>query len=155
MKLYLVQHAEAVPKEVDPDRPLSADGRRDAERVAGFLATASVNAVRIVHSGKTRAQQTAEILAQALPKNVSVEPLTGLNPNDPPQEFLKQIEDLGDGALIVGHLPFLAKLVSRLVTGDEEHLLVRYQPGSVVCLEQDEGGVWAIAWMLRPELFRH
>lgn len=152
MRLYLVQHAEAVAKEVDPDRPLSSDGRHDAERLAAFLKGTGVRASRVVHSGKTRAQQTAEILAMALGRNVSVEAIAGLNPDDPPKKLAKRVDELGDGAVIVSHLPFLARLVSRLVVDDEKHLLVRYQPGAVVCLEQDEEDNWAIAWMLRPEL---
>ena len=34
MKLYLMQHAEAVPSAEDPARPLSARGRRQAEITA-------------------------------------------------------------------------------------------------------------------------
>ncbi|MGQ0657496.1 MAG: phosphohistidine phosphatase SixA [Chromatiales bacterium] len=154
MRLYLVQHAEAVAKEVDPDRPLSEEGRHDAERLAAFLKGAGVRASRVVHSGKTRAQQTAEILAMALAKNVSVEAIAGLNPDDPSKKFAKRLDELGDGAVIVSHLPFLARLVSRLVAGDEKHLLVSYRPGTVVCLEQDEDGIWATAWMVRPDLLR-
>ena len=37
MKLYLVQHAKAVEKDVDSERPLSAEGRKDIEKVAAFL----------------------------------------------------------------------------------------------------------------------
>ena len=33
MRLYLVQHGEAVAKEVDPDRPLSEHGREDIVRL--------------------------------------------------------------------------------------------------------------------------
>ena len=65
MKLYLVQHAEAVPAEDDPDRPLSDKGRTDVQRVASFLAR-SVRVGRIVHSPKMRARDTAVLLAQAL-----------------------------------------------------------------------------------------
>ncbi len=49
MKLYLVQHAEAVPAEDNPDRPLSDKGRTDVQRVASFLAR-SVRVGRIIHS---------------------------------------------------------------------------------------------------------
>lgn len=62
MKLYLVQHGEALSKEQDTKRSLSEQGRREVERMANFLATAGVRVARICHSGKLRAQQTAEIL---------------------------------------------------------------------------------------------
>ena len=32
------------------------------------------------------------------------------------------------------------------------HLVVVYQQGSVVCLERDAEGGWALVWMVRPEL---
>jgi phosphohistidine phosphatase len=152
MRIYLVQHAEAVPKHADPDRPLTEAGRRNAERVAAFLAKANVRPVRIIHSGKTRALETAKILAMALGKKLKVEAMAGLNPDDPPDKLSRRIDELGDETLIVGHVPFLPRLVSLLVADDEGYGLVRYQPGSIVCLEQDEAGAWAIAWMLQPEL---
>lgn len=152
MKIYLVQHAEALPKDVDPERPLSEAGRRDAEHVAAFLRKAKVHATRVVHSGKRRASDTAAILASALARKPGIEETEGLNPEDSPKKFAGRIDELGDGTIIVSHLPFLSRLVSQLVAEDDTVELVRYEPGSVVCLEQDEAGAWVIAWMLRPEL---
>src|SRR5688500_9788627 len=63
MRLYLVQHGEAVPEQVDPQRPLSEAGRRDVQAMARLLAGAGIRPTRIVHSGKRRAQETAELLA--------------------------------------------------------------------------------------------
>jgi len=40
VRLYLVQHGEAVPEEVDPTRPLSEAGKLDVERLAWFLVDA-------------------------------------------------------------------------------------------------------------------
>jgi phosphohistidine phosphatase len=54
MRLYLVQHGDAIPERVDPERPLSAEGRRDVEAVARLLASAGTRAVRVAHSGKLR-----------------------------------------------------------------------------------------------------
>jgi hypothetical protein len=34
MRLYLVQHGDAVPERLDPERPLSAAGRQEVEAVA-------------------------------------------------------------------------------------------------------------------------
>ena len=83
MRLYLVQHGDALPEQVDPERPLSAKGRRDVEAVARLLASTGTRAVRVAHSGKLRAQQTAEVLAAALAPAAVPETMTGLNPNDP------------------------------------------------------------------------
>ena len=151
MKLYLVQHGDAVPKEVDPDRALSNTGRRDIERLAKFLNAAKVRVSRIVHSGKTRAQQTAEILAKHSGGNVSISAMSGLNPDDPPKVFAKQIEEIGDGTVVVSHLPLLGLLVSRLVADDEDQPVVSFKPGSAVRIEKDEAGRWSITLVVRPE----
>ena len=63
MKLYLAQHGEACPKEVDPERPLTDQGREDIERLTAFLGRAGIQVTRVIDSGKLRAAQTADLLA--------------------------------------------------------------------------------------------
>jgi len=154
MKLYLVQHAEAVTKEVDPQRPLTEQGKRDVERLAVFLKNAGIQLGRVIHSGKRRAQQTAERLAQVLAPELELEMSGLLNPNDNPKAFDWQSESWDTDTLIVGHLPFMAKLVSHLLAEDENRILCGFVPGSIVCLESHHDGQWQLNWMLRPELLR-
>ena len=156
MKLYLVQHAEAVPAEDNPDRPLSDKGRSDVRRVASFLAR-SVHVGRIVHSPKMRARDTAVLLAQALgPGGVVEEAASGLAPNDSVEVAADLIAGWSEDTMVVGHLPFMGRLVSHLVAGSEEANVAAFQPGTVACLESaagdEDGGGWALAWMVRPEL---
>ncbi len=151
MKLYLVQHGEAVAKEVDPVRPLSERGVADVEKMAQFLKRNGVGAERVLHSGKRRAQQTAGMLAAVLMPAAEPEPVAGIGPKDDVVAFSGKLADLSGDMLVAGHLPFMSQLVAWLVAGSKDHAVVVYQPGSVVCLEQQESG-WAIAWMLRPEL---
>jgi len=42
MKVYLVRHASAMPSNDDSRRPLSEQGRNEAERLADFLTKAGV-----------------------------------------------------------------------------------------------------------------
>ena len=152
MKLYLVQHGEAYTKEQDPQRPLSADGVADVERLAEFMRAAGIRVQRVIHSGKLRARQTAEKLAKTMAPEVEPETSGLMNPNDNPAAFDWQSESWNRDTLIVGHLPFMAKLVSHLIVDDEDKLIAAYQPGSIVCLEHADGR-WQINWMIRPELF--
>ena len=152
MRLYLVQHGDAVPEQLDPERPLSAAGRREVEAVARLLAGTGTRAVRVAHSGKLRAQQTAELLATALAPGMVPDIMPGLNPNDPVEPVARTIADWTSDVMLVGHLPFMGKLVARLVAGDERRPVAAFVPGMVVCLEQAEAGDWIIAWMVRPEL---
>jgi phosphohistidine phosphatase len=152
MRLYLVQHGDAVPEQLDPERPLSAAGRREVEAVACLLASKGTRAVRVAHSGKLRARQTAELLAAALAPGMVPEIMTGLNPNDPVEPVARRIADWTSDVMLVGHLPFMGKLVAGLVAGDERKPVAAFVPGTVVCLQQDEAGDWVIALMVRPEL---
>ena len=63
MQVYLVQHGLAKSKDEDPERPLTAVGREEVERVARAAAAVAVRPAAILHSGKARAEQTAEIFA--------------------------------------------------------------------------------------------
>ena len=150
--LYLVQHGEAVTKEVDADRPLSSEGNNAISRMAAFLSEAGISVDRVLHSGKTRAKQTAEIISKSISESGLAETISGINPNDPVYEFIAQIETFNTPTMVVGHLPFMAKLVSELLINSNELVLVEYQPGSVVCLGKDENNKWKLNWMVRPEL---
>ncbi|MBN2310974.1 MAG: phosphohistidine phosphatase SixA [Candidatus Hydrogenedentes bacterium] len=160
MRLYLIQHGDAVGKEVDPERPLSGQGEQDVAQMAAFLERAGVRVNAIWHSGKTRARQTAEGLAGALaPEGVAepssvVEPSSGLDPNDPVGGLSKDLRGRSDDLAIVGHLPHLSRLASRLLTGDEGAEVVAFQKGGVVCLERDIGQAWHVVWMVVPGLLQ-
>lgn len=150
--LYLVQHGEAVSKEVDPDRPLSSAGNNDVNRMATFMKSAGFGVDRVLHSGKTRARQTAEIFAKSICESGATEAVAGISPNDPVEDFITQVEQFSTPVMIVGHLPFMAKLVSKLVIDSDAIAIVDYQPGSVVCLGRVDDKHWSVRWMLRPEL---
>ena len=150
MRLYLVQHGDVVPEQLDPERPLSAAGRREVEAVARLLASTGARTVRVAHSGKLRAQQTAELLATALAPGTVPDIMPGLSPNDPVAPMIGTIADWTSDVMLVGHLPFMGKLAARLVAGDERKPVVAFVPGTVVCLEQAEAGDWGVAWMGRP-----
>lgn len=151
MKLYLVQHGEAVREIVDPERPLSKRGRKDVQAVAAFIKRSGVRVAAIQHSGKARAAETAEILAAAVgPANVTVRP--GLAPDDPVATFVADVRQPTNDLLVVGHLPFLAKAVAALVCGDESKLVVLFQQGGLVCLSQEMDSRWSVAWMVVPSV---
>jgi len=152
MKLYLVQHGAACAKEVDPERPLTDEGRADVERLAVFLGQSGVRAGRVIHSGKLRAEQTAQCLAAVVAPEVAIESSGIINPNDNPRAFDWQSGSWDHDTLVVGHLPFMAKLVAHLVNDDENRPVAAFQPGSMVCLERQDGSDWQINWMIRPEL---
>ena len=87
------------------------------------------------------------------PGNLVEEAASGLAPNDSTDEVFEAIDGWTEDTIVVGHLPFMSKLVSRLVTGNENETVVHFKPGSMACLERGENGSgWTVSWYLRPEL---
>lgn len=152
MKLYLVQHGEACSEEENPSRPLTDKGTTDVAKIAKFLKQAKIRFERLIHSGKLRARQTAESIANILEANVELESSGIINPNDDPKAFAWQDDSWDKDTLVVGHLPFLSRLVSHLIVDDEDIIITAFKPGSVVCLNCDDEKKWSIEWMIRPEL---
>lgn len=55
--------------------------------------------------------------------------------------------------MIVGHLPFMERLRSFLMTGDMDRPVFKFQNGGMVCLDQGpEGKGWIITWTLMPAM---
>jgi phosphohistidine phosphatase len=151
MKLYLVQHGESKPKDVDPGRGLTDKGFADVRKVADFLKPLQAGVKAVWHSGKTRAQQTAEILTDVVGAG-DFQVREGLAPNDPVDPMKDELARAHDDLMIVGHLPFLGKLASILVAGSELADVVAFRQGGIVCLERHEEGAWRVRWMVTPEI---
>jgi len=154
MRLYLVQHGEANPEDVDPSRGLSAKGQADVRKVAEFLKSLQLCVKAVQHSGKTRAAQTADILARSLASADGVVQHAGLAPMDAVEPIRNEMKhDPSLHYMLVGHLPFMGKLASLLVAGSESADVVAFQMGGVVCLERDDKGKWRVRWMVTPDMF--
>ena len=157
MMLYLMQHAQAVPEEVDPQRPLSQEGRAAVGRVAARAAQQALAIEHIYHSGKLRARQTAELLAAALHLEKQVEALEGLNPKDRAEPLARWLRvetqrPAAGGLVLVSHLPLLDRLASLLVAGDEEMGVIAFQYAALVALApKGDGKHFAVQWMVPPQ----
>ncbi len=153
MNLYLVQHAQAKSKEKDPERPLSAEGWANIRQVAAYVAQyAGIQVRRINHSGKARAWQTAEALAEALQPPEGINQVADLTPMAEPSAWATRLAETTEDVMLVGHLPHLSKLAAYLLCQDETRPVVAFQMGGVVCLGRDETGVWSLRWMVTPEI---
>lgn len=151
MNLYLVQHAEAKPESEDPERRLSERGRAEMGKTARFAAEhLAIRVPRILHSGKTRARETAEALAEALRPASGVEAADGLDPAADAKVWARRLADSREDVMLVGHLPHLARLASLLICGHEDKPVVAFQTGGIVHLRRDEAGRWSIGWLVVP-----
>lgn len=152
MKLYLMQHGEAEAADVNPERPLTTAGREAVSRLAGLLGARRIQVDHILHSGKLRAAQTAAILAESIGRGIALEIHNNIAPMDTPTVIAEEIGHWQEDTLIVGHLPFMAKLATLLASDRTDPPIVGFMPGTILCLEHTDNGDWQINWMLRPEL---
>jgi len=149
MSLLLVQHGKSLPKDKDPEKGLSPEGIRDVERVAGMLRKYGVVVSSIQHSGKKRARQTAEIFAANIGSRINILKKEGLAPLD---DVTKLNPDPEKNIMLVGHLPFMERLVSFLLTeSPDRNSIVKFKNGGIVALDRDnETGSWFIKWTVFP-----
>jgi phosphohistidine phosphatase len=152
MELYLVQHGEAVSKEVDPNRPLTEPGRAEVLRVARTAHAAGVRVAAVCHSGRLRAQQTAEIFSAELQVEETPTVLAGLSPNDDPHLVGGALDSLSFPALLVGHLPHISRLCSLIITGRPDLQIAQFRMGGIVTPASDDSHAWAVSWMLTPDI---
>ena len=150
MALFLVQHGKSLPKEQDPDRGLSQEGLTETQTMAALALENNVQIMRIIHSGKKRALQTAEIYMKSLEPEAGISKGAGLAPLDDVSKFASTVSN-EDNIMIIGHLPFLERLVSYLVMGSAEKPVIKFQNSGIVCLDiEDDTEAWFIRWVLFP-----
>jgi phosphohistidine phosphatase len=152
MALYLVQHGKSLPKDQDPDQGLSAEGIAETERIAKLAKDAGFSISQIKHSVKTRARQTAEIFAGALNPKQGIREVSGIKPLDDVAEYAANIDPV-EGIMLVGHLPFMERITSFLITGSTDKPVFKFQNSGIVCLDKDpEAQAWVIRWALMPKI---
>ena len=152
MTLYLVQHGQSLPKDVDPAQGLSEEGVVDTERIAGVAKNYHINVGQILHSVKTRAQKTADIFASALNPTGGVKEVEGLKPMDDVAAFAASINP-DTNTMLVGHLPFMERMASYLVTGALDKPVFKFQNSGIVCLDKEPASEsWVIVWTIMPNI---
>ncbi len=152
MALYLVQHGKSLPKIEDPEKGLSEEGKIETKRIADVAKGYSVRLSRIVHSGKKRARQTAEIMSAVLSPENGMESRSGMDPLDDVRVFADRLR-LDQEIMLVGHLPFLEKLIGLLVCGDPDRTVFKLQNSGIVCLYRvGEIENPVIRWALMPSI---
>lgn len=145
MNLYIVQHGLSE-KNSSGEKVLTESGIEKVKLIGGVAANYKIKVDKIFHSTKSRAKETADVLKKIF--EVEAFEIEGLGPKDDVAEFTDKLEK---NLMIVGHLPFLNKLVSYLVTGNMDKKIFELQNGGILCLKKDEGK-WVIKWGFMPEI---
>ncbi len=155
IQLHLLRHAHAGDplKWSGPDevRPLSEKGRLQAERLGLFLAAAGFAPDAILSSPKTRAVETARLVAAPLRLPVRVDDaLADALDIDSLERLLTQA---GDPArpMLVGHDPAFSELAAVLVGVDD----LPIRKGGLVRIDLTRPlspGAGILRWLLPPDL---
>ena len=151
MKLYLVRHGSANPADIDPQKGLSDIGKKEIATLAALVRHLNIEVENIYHSGKARAEQTAEIVNIAIQSANGVSQKTGLTPNDPIKDIATEIVSAGKDVMLVGHLPFMAKLASYLLSDNTDKIALEFKAGGMAYLEYQDNR-WILKWLINPDI---
>lgn len=151
MWLFLVHHGDALPPDVDPRRPLSTPGRAAVTSLAERAARQGAHPLLIYHSGKLRARETAEAFWRACNPLAQFSAVPGIQPADYPNRATDLLLGETRDAMLVGHMPNLARVLA-LLTGREDHADAPFPLHGAVALEREtEDGPWLERWRLSSE----
>ena len=116
MKLWVLRHGEAVPYGSCPDseRELTDHGRNEALSSAAHLIGQPLTA--IYASPYLRAQQTAQIVREALGFEPEIRTVEWLTPEVDPDKVTDQLVSVSN-VLLVSHNPLVGNLLSYLQHG--------------------------------------
>jgi phosphohistidine phosphatase SixA len=146
MKIYLIHHTTAFSAEEDPERHLKPQGRDEADRLGNRLRDAGSAPLKILHSDKQWVRETAERLAVVLGMSDRTETAGyPINTGDDITPFLDEIRNCDGDIMMVGHVEYLIRTASALVSGDQNNHVVAFKPGfgSIFCIE-GEGDDWVV-----------
>ncbi|WP_426135398.1 phosphohistidine phosphatase SixA [Pseudomonas sp. PWP3-1b2] len=133
MKLWILRHGEAeAHAPSDAQRNLTEHGRGEALRSAANLIGQPISA--IIASPYARAQQTAQLVREALGFDPEIRTVSWLTPDSSPLQVLEEL-DTDDNVLLVSHQPLVGSLISFLQHGH----LRQPQPMYTASLAELEG----------------
>ncbi len=125
MELILWRHAEAEDRAKDSDadaaRELTKRGRKQAERMAAWLAPRLDKSCRILVSPAKRTLQTLEPLGREFEESEAV----GLSATARTVLQAAHWPDAEGSVLVVGHQPTLGNVAARLLDGHEADVSIR------------------------------
>jgi len=162
MILYLLRHAIAQDSVdwtgSDADRPLTLDGAKKMKEVAQGMRKADIKFDLILTSPWKRAVQTAEIVAKVFDTQDKLKVSKALAGDGNPEKLIQQLHSEMKSwgtVLLVGHEPYLSKLVSLWIGG--KNLQLDLKKGGLVKLSAETlsyGPCAILEWWVPPKIFK-
>jgi len=160
MNLYVLRHGIAVERGApdfanDSERPLTAEGEKQLRQIATAMKKMDLQFDLILSSPFLRAKQTAEIVAKNLKLKKRLKFSDELKPDGGVKNLFRQLNELKpapENVLLVGHEPYLSRLISLLVSGGE-NVAIDFKKGGLCKLKVEKlqtGRCAMLAWLLTP-----
>ncbi len=161
MELYLIRHADAVPRGdnetmADEDRPLTPMGEGQSRSIATALQRKGVALQLILTSPLLRARQTVEGMLKAWSGAApEVRVCDELAPGTKPRKLAKALQLLDREPVgLVGHEPDLSAWVAWVIGGKRAQLaLAKAGVARVSCPDGVDKGEGTLRSLLTPEWF--
>jgi phosphohistidine phosphatase len=164
MMLSLLRHGIAVVRESpgyeeDSERPLTGKGERRMRRIAEGMLAVGLAYDLILSSPYLRARQTADMVAQVLKTPDGVHLSDTLTPAGNPRQLIEALHTdhrERQDILLVGHEPYLSRLISVLLTGNP-NLPVVMKKGGLCALDVETlrfGRCASLVSLLAPNQLR-
>jgi phosphohistidine phosphatase len=164
MILYVLRHAIAVDKskwrKEDSLRPLTPDGAHKMHKVAKGMKHIGVDMDWILTSPYRRASDTADIVADRFKMRKKVKVIPELASDGDPKGLVRHLAAAyrsHDTLLLVGHEPYLSRLVSVLI-GSPQSLSLDWKKAGLCRLTAKAlhyGRCATLEWWLPPKVLKH
>jgi phosphohistidine phosphatase len=158
MDLYLLRHGDAGDAEEwtgpEEERPLTATGRRQSERLARHLAGLRFHVDVMLTSPKVRAAETAAIVADVIGINPRIDDRLAEGVELAVAEAILADQGRAASVMLVGHDPDFSDLLAELCGG----AAVPLRKGALARVEVPRplaAGAGRLRWLLPPDAVRN
>lgn len=153
MRAYIIQHAEALPREDNPPvRTLSEKGTEDTRRLAEYIKLSGDVVDRFMHVGSEWTIDNAEKFAKFMgAEGKATKTPYVLTRETDITAFLDDLNATSDTVMAATPSDVGMRAVTRLLTGREDPVISVKSSGLCSCLERGEDGVWKLLWMVKPD----
>lgn len=159
MRVFLMRHGIAIDRNdpdcpPDPQRALTAVGRKRTRQAALGLKWLGVAPGLVLTSPYVRTRQTAEIVAETLRlPSSAIEDTDALRPEADPALLLPQLRRRRRfEVLCVGHLPQLDWVIARLLQASDP--VTELRKSGVAYVDWPARGQGDLVWLATPKLLR-
>ncbi|HEY1717005.1 MAG TPA: phosphohistidine phosphatase SixA [Verrucomicrobiae bacterium] len=160
MNIFILRHGIAVEPgapgiKTDAERPLVPKGEQRLRAAVAAMEKMDLSFDAIISSPYLRAKETAEIVAKHFKLEKKLAFSGDLIPGGNPQALIRQLNDLKtapENILLVGHEPYLSRLIALLATGNPG-ATIEMKKGGLCKLEAEEleyGHCATLKWLLTP-----